>query len=613
MEEFVGKVWHRLVTRSSHDRFPKAAVLLQDIRKPVGVFFRALGGDGALRIEACSGSENTARRNWLQRLAGTHRQVELSWRNNEALYLPLTIDIFPSAALNRDLYFWLAGLAAVDVAQTKSWFAYNQWLTCKVLQQFPGLRRRYERLVKAHVVQRPNPDTLPDGEAAQERAIQEALCHPGGVTELPTSLRTPHPVVLWLHPNPPRPPAADRPDVDAGNEHAGEGESRQVEQDRRHQAERVDMPDGKRGLLMYRFETIFSWAEYIKVDRCTDENEDLDDAAAAADDLDVISVARDSRATAKRLRFDLDLPAAAYDDIPLGDGILLPEWDYRKSCLIPEHCCVQPMLAAQPEPAELPLHLRATARRLRAQFEALIPMRIWHRAQQDGSEIDLEAFLQYNAERLRGRAVAEQGVYRDFRGGGRDLACLLLADLSLSTDAWVSNEARVIDVVRDSLFLFSEALTATGDCFALYGFSSRHRSHVRFHVLKEFGESCNAITRGRIQAVKPGFYTRMGAAIRHATELLGQQPSNQRLLLLLTDGKPNDLDHYEGRYGVEDTRMALIEARRQGVQPFCVTIDERAGDYLPYLFGSSGYVVIRKPSQLPRELPLLYARLTQTQ
>jgi nitric oxide reductase NorD protein len=82
-------------------------------------------------------------------------------------------------------------------------------------------------------------------------------------------------------------------------------------------------------------------------------------------------------------------------------------------------------------------------------------------------------------------------------------------------------------------------------------------------------------------------------------------------LLLLTDGKPNDLDLYEGRYGIEDTRMALIEARRQGLQPFCVTIDQKAGDYLPHLFGSGAYVVIRKPSDLPRELPLLYARLTQ--
>jgi nitric oxide reductase NorD protein len=103
----------------------------------------------------------------------------------------------------------------------------------------------------------------------------------------------------------------------------------------------------------------------------------------------------------------------------------------------------------------------------------------------------------------------------------------------------------------------------------------------------------------------------MGAAIRHATTLLARQPSKQRLLLILTDGKPNDLDQYEGRYGIEDTRHAVLEARRQGLRPFCVTIDKNGNDYLPYLFGNSGYVVIRKPAELPHRLPLLYAQLTQ--
>ncbi len=231
--------------------------------------------------------------------------------------------------------------------------------------------------------------------------------------------------------------------------------------------------------------------------------------------------------------------------------------------------------------------------------------------QQEGCEIDLNAYLNYSAARLSGTVPADQGLYRDFRSGSRDLACLLLADLSLSTDAWVNNHARIIDVIRDSLFLFAEALQATGDRFALYGFSSRYRQEVRFHCLKDFQQPYNAQIRRRIHGIRPGYYTRMGTAIRHASHLLSQQRHSQRLLLLLTDGKPNDLDQYEGRYGIEDTRMALHEARKQGLQPFCVTIDEKAGDYLPHLFGSHGYVLIHNPAQLPRELPLLYMRLTQ--
>ncbi len=187
----------------------------------------------------------------------------------------------------------------------------------------------------------------------------------------------------------------------------------------------------------------------------------------------------------------------------------------------------------------------------------------------------------------------------------------MLADLSLSTDTWVNNDARVIDVIRDSLFLFAESLAGTGDRFALYGFSSKKREHVRFHHLKGFTEPYGAAVRGRIQMIKPGYYTRMGAAIRHACSVLSATGAGSQLLVLLSDGKPNDLDQYEGRYGIEDTRAAIIEARREGIRPFCVTIDEKASDYLPHLFGAGGFTVIRRPAELPGRLPGVYAQLTR--
>ena len=194
---------------------------------------------------------------------------------------------------------------------------------------------------------------------------------------------------------------------------------------------------------------------------------------------------------------------------------------------------------------------------------------------------------------------------------GKYLACLLLADLSMSTDAHLDDEHKVIDVITDSLLLFGEALSAVGDDFALYGFSSLRRHQVRMQELKSFKQRYGDDTRGRIQALKPGYYTRMGAAIRQATELLGNCKQRRKLLLLVTDGKPNDLDLYEGRYGVEDTRQAVLEARRQGLLPFCITIDQEAGDYLPYMFGANGYTLIKDPQQLPFRLPQLYKQLTQ--
>jgi nitric oxide reductase NorD protein len=161
------------------------------------------------------------------------------------------------------------------------------------------------------------------------------------------------------------------------------------------------------------------------------------------------------------------------------------------------------------------------------------------------------------------------------------------------------------------LFLFAETLTTTLDRFALYGFSSKQRTDVRFHTLKAFDEPYSDIVRGRINGISPAYYTRMGAAIRKATEILARQKTRERLLLLLTDGKPNDADHYEGRYGIEDTRKALIEARQQGLRPFCVTVDQEAHEYLPHIFGKSNFIIIRKPSELPARLPLLYALITR--
>jgi nitric oxide reductase NorD protein len=610
MEEHLGLLWHKLISRTADTRYPEAGVYLSELRHTLGVLFRALGGDGGLEVVGSNATKHGARRAWLQRIAGTGKKLELAWRDDQTLRLPERIDLFPDTRLNRDLYLWLAALAVGDLGDEEPWIVKNQRLTALTLARYPGLRARYKRIAEAHLARRPDPGRLAPDEAAQERAIRDALRNPGCRDRLPPAGCAPQPVPLWLHPSPPRlSPATERTTEDRQSREEG-GRTKDLEDRRRRQAERTAPPEQDRGLVTIRMENIFSWAEYVKVDRGTEENEDLDQAADAADDMDLLSLTRDGKAAAGRLRFDLDLPAEANDDRVLGDGILLPEWDFKRQRLQPDHCRLVPMLAAQADPCGLPQHLRKTARRLRAQFQHLTPARVWHRAQQDGSEIDLNAYLCFTSDRAAGRVASADRLYRALRAGARDLACLLLADLSLSTDTWISDHARVIDVIRDSLFLFAESLSATGDRFAMYGFSSRRRDPVRFHQLKTFDEPYSTHIRGRINAIKPGYYTRMGAAIRQGTKLLEGEFAGRRLLLLLTDGKPNDLDKYEGRYGIEDTRHAIGAARKLGLQPFCITVDEKANDYLPHLFGRGGFVVIRKPSQLPRELPLLYARLT---
>ncbi|MDP2103256.1 MAG: VWA domain-containing protein [Methylotenera sp.] len=612
MEEYVGELWHKLVTRAADKQHADAAVSLNEVSKTAAIYFRALGGDAGLNLSAAPPTRHGARRRWMQRLATSGERIELSWRDGETLRLPERIALFSERSLNRDLYLWLVALSAAKVDDNLPWIIRNQTATLVTLERFPGLLVRYQQLVEAILALRPVPADLPTQEAAQESAIRLALQQPGSIQVLPPSKMPFHPVPLWTHPTPPV-SAPSKASASDGAPERDESDNSNTEKSRRkHAAERTDMPDGKDGFLMlFRAESLFSWTEYIKVNRPQDEEDDLENAAQAAEDMDSMTVARDNETSATKLRFDLDLPPAGEDEAPLGEGISLPEWDYKKQIMQPDYCRLQELVSQQTTPCELPPQLRRTANRLRSQFQALAPTRTWLKGQQEGEEIDLDAWVRQEADLLSGTHSDNRGVYRAQVNQQRDLACLLLADLSLSTDAYASDHARVIDVIRDSLFLFSEALSATGDRFAMYGFSSLKRGNVRFNRLKSFDERYDSAARGRIAAIKPGYYTRMGAAIRRATTLLAAQPQRQRLLLLLTDGKPNDVDRYEGRYGIEDTRVALHEARQQGLRPFCVTIDIEANEYLPHLFGTGGFAVIRKPEDLPKELPLLYAQMTR--
>ncbi|AXS79273.1 nitric oxide reductase activation protein NorD [Dechloromonas sp. HYN0024] len=613
MEEFIGKLWHNWVTKAAAGHYPEAAVKLADVEKTAGILFRAFGGDPGLKVAAATSAEHGARRHWLQRLAGSNERIAQGRRDAETLRLPAEIAVFPEKSLNRDLYLWLAALAASDIAPEQPWFTRNQIASRTVLEHYPGLNDRYRRLVAAHLAGRIDPGQMQADEAAQESAIRQALAQPGSVDGLPplTSLksRPPQPVLLWLI-------GADKIDItdqvaDPNGDLTPEGSGGKAEATREaHKAEQVETPDNKTPMMvMFRAESLPTWAEYVRVNRAFDDDEDPN-ASDAARDLNKLSLTRDGESAKSRVKFDLDLPSAAEDDTPIGPGLALPEWDYRKSQMLPAHCLLQPMVAHDAGEAALPQELAATARKLRGQFAALAPQRRWLKGQPDGPELDVDSCVRNHADRASGHTPEAGGHLAQARCE-RDLACLLLADLSMSTDAPISNSHRIIDVIRDSLLLFSEALTATGDRFGIYGFSSLRRQNIRFHLLKDFAGRYDAAARGRILTIKPGYYTRMGAAIRQAAAILAEQPASRRLLLIITDGKPNDLDIYDSRYGIEDTRMAVHEARRLGLTPFCVTIDHEAGAYLPYLFGPAGFCVIRKPEELPSRLPLLYVQLTR--
>ena len=298
----------------------------------------------------------------------------------------------------------------------------------------------------------------------------------------------------------------------------------------------------------------------------------------------------------------------------LATGIAYPEWDYRIGAYLDGGAIVRiqsPRLGDAAWAAGVLAKRRPLLAQVQRRFEGLRPRRCVHYRQCDGSDIDLAAYVDAFAEECAGRPP-EDRLYVAVRPARRDIAIALLIDISGSTDAWVSHDLRIIDVEKEALLIVCHALDELGDPYTIQAFSGEERHHVALWPIKDFAERNGALVQSRIAALEPDRYTRAGASIRHASALLAGRDAQHRLLLLLSDGKPNDIDHYEGRYGVEDMRQAVAEAILQGIYPYCLTVDRHAPRYLTGVFGPGRYAVLQHPERLPVVLVDVLRRLMKS-
>ena len=338
---------------------------------------------------------------------------------------------------------------------------------------------------------------------------------------------------------------------------------------------------------------------------------DRDDTTASDDFADALSELPEARlvATPGRPREVLlsDAPptASAFVLPPAASGpgerIAYPEWDWRAA--VYRHPGAAVLLAPAPAgPAEWvsrTLEQRAAMlHEIRRRFELLRARRTRLRRQLDGDAPDLEAWIEAQAD-FRAGLPLSQNLYQHERPARRDAAIVLLVDVSGSTDAWIAGERRIIDVEREALLLVCIALEGLADPYEVLAFSGDGPQGVVVRMVKAFDEAYGPEVTSRIAGLEPERYTRTGAALRHATASLMKRAAAHRLLLLLSDGKPNDRDEYEGRYGVEDLRQAVVEARLQGVSPFCLTVDRQAADYMPHVFGPHHFALLPRPELLP--------------
>lgn len=350
-------------------------------------------------------------------------------------------------------------------------------------------------------------------------------------------------------------------------------------------------------------------AEMVNVDRAEDEEKPAA-AKKALDDMDELTLGQSDEAVSAPLHLDLDLAARDVEEGKTRGRITLPEWHYRKAVYLPNYCTVDATPAAEEGEHWAPDRAaRGRIRRVRRQFEAFRPRRETRHRQLDGSELDMDALVRSRTD-MQATGHLSDKVYLDTQNHARDLVAAVLVDVSLSTDAWVDH-CRALDVEKEALTALAHGLDACGDGFGIWSFTSTKRHQVRVAGVKDFDEPLKGAPLRRISALKPGAYTRMGAAIRYVQQALAERPERHRLLLLLSDGKPHDIDHYDGRFGIEDTRKAVQEARHAGTAVFAITIDREASAYVPYLFGRGGYAMVSHIDRLVPALPAIYRQLVR--
>ncbi len=624
-EETVGKLWHLLASRMDPPpRFPDAAVRFEEMRGRIAVLFRGLGGGADVELKPVADQAGHHRISLRRRLAFDVEHLARASFDGEALRLPVELAVFPERADNEALFLWLAAASAhapayraeddplrADLAAIAAGMAMTQ----ATLQAAPGLRALWHRLCAAHLSLRHRP-SLRGTEANVETLVRHllgdpAMPEPALLGAIPAHWRAPKgyrpvlPVPMW----------PDLRGLTAGSgaevaslptqgtpEESGDGTARKTRRMKSDQAERKD------SIILYKFEAMLTWAEMMNLNRRV-EDDDLDNAKKAAEDHEEIVLGELSKAPATKLKLHLDLAPEDVDRERIAGRFTYPEWDARGGVWLPDHCRV---LAAPvtPDPLYQGVTDEAARRRIRAvkrQFEALRPAKLIRHAQPDGEELDLDAALRSVAD-LRATGRGSDRIWQQARPEKRDLAVSILLDVSRSTESAVTGRP-VIEIAREALTALAWGLDACGDRFAVQGFSSLKRDRVWIHDCKSFDEPMGPGIEARIHALRPGFYTRLGAAIRHASAGLARETQSRRLLIVITDGKPNDLDHYEGRHGIEDSAMAVRQARRAGQAVFGIAIDRDAQSWFPRIFGQGGFQVIRTPDRLTAALPEIYRQL----
>lgn len=404
----------------------------------------------------------------------------------------------------------------------------------------------------------------------------------------------------------PAPAAIDATALSRGTERKGKPREHVV-----HVQLREDRVD--ENPLVHTFEKVHTADSYQSGRKQLDGSDELADHTDALDEVDLRHVIRTTERAESVYRSDAVVEGAAPDlqaEPDPAPAVWYDEWFAGEHRYRPAWCAVRsapPRALAAGAPALQKLHdarrhHARLVRQLRAELDALRTARRWRDRQLDGDELDLAALVDRMAD-LRSGTTPPDRLYSASRRAVPELAALVLLDTSLSSDAWVGNR-RVLDVSREAADLCAAAFADWPEQLSLAAFHSHTRRDCTFATIKDFAEPLSVVPP-RLAALVPTGYTRIGAALRHATAQLANHPARRRLLVLVSDARPTDYDRYEGRHGIADVRQAVREAAQAGVVVRVLAVDAAARATLPQMVGPAGYALLAEPAQLLQALPQL--------
>ena len=287
-------------------------------------------------------------------------------------------------------------------------------------------------------------------------------------------------------------------------------------------------------------------------------------------------------------------------------AFLHKEWDYRRQRYKKNWCALREVEITSGSTDFVQKTLSkysGLVKNIRRTFEILRGEDKTLKKQPYGDDIDIDALVEAWADTASGLEMSEN-IFTKMHKEERNIAVIFMVDMSGSTKGWIN------DAERESLILLCEALETLGDRYAIYGFTGNTRKRCEVYPVKTFEDQYDDKTRGRICNIEPKDYTRLGVFIRHFNQMFESVEAKTKILITLSDGKPEDYDGYRGEYGIEDTRVSLLESRQQGIHPFCITIDKEGRDYLKTMYGTASYVVIDDVAQLPLKVADIYRNIT---